>query len=75
MKQIFAFALLLCSGNIFSQIYIAGQQMPSDNFYDIKDYINTHLRKTTGMTHDEQASEGDHLYDPLDRLLAGPCQS
>ena len=63
MKQIFAIALLLFSGNIFSQIYIAGQQMPSDNFYDIKDYINTHLRKTTGMTHDEEASEGDHLYD------------
>lgn len=63
MKQLFAIALLLSSSGIFAQTYIAGQQMPSDNFYEIKDYINTHLRKTTGMTHNEQESEGDHLYD------------
>ncbi|MCW3125036.1 MAG: glycosyl hydrolase [Bacteroidetes bacterium] len=55
--------MLLCSGGIFAQTYIAGQLMPSDNFYEIKDYINTHLRKTTGMTHNEEESEGDHLYD------------
>lgn len=47
----------------FSQTYVAGQYIPSDNFYTIRDYINTNLRKTSGITHNEAASEGDHIFD------------
>ena len=63
MKYISSILLLVCVQFVYAQINIGGQTMPTDNYYTIKDYINTHLRKTTGMTHNEQASQGDHLYD------------
>lgn len=63
MKYFSLLIISLFAHSCFSQTVIAGHSIPSSNFYVLKDYINTHLKHTGIIKHNEQSSEGDHLYD------------
>jgi photosystem II stability/assembly factor-like uncharacterized protein len=63
VKYIIPITLCLLCYSSFSQTVVAGHQIPSDNFYVLRDYINTHLRHTSVINHNEESSKGDHLFD------------